>query len=407
MISLHTSPRDQPGAGDSGGMNVYVLSVARELARQGVAVDIFTRCSGRDVPQIEALDPLTRVIQVQSGPCAPVAKERLPELMPRFVDGVVTAALAEDDAHGHSPYDVVHSHYWLSGWVGERAKQIWGVPHVTSFHTLAKVKNATLPDGAAAEPEARLQGEQRVVAAADAILAPTEAEVGELVDLYGADPRRIRVVAPGVDGGLFSPRSRDAARARAGHGRFVLFVGRLQPLKGADVAVAAFARAVGADPVAMAGISLLVAGGPTDGPEARRIRGHAERLGVGQRVMLLPPQPQERLADLYAAAEMLLVPSRSESFGLVALEAQACGTPVVAAAVGGLRHAVADGVGGFLVRGHDPAAYARRILEILRDPSLAARLRPGAVATAADFSWEATATDIRRVYRDLERDRPA
>jgi D-inositol-3-phosphate glycosyltransferase len=407
VISLHTSPLDQPGTGDSGGMNVYILSVAERLAEQGIAVDIFTRCHGQGGPAVDELSPGTRLVQVKAGPCAPVAKTDLPGLLPEFLDGVVQHAAAEEGWHRHSPYDVVHSHYWLSGWVGSRAKEIWGVPHVASFHTLGKVKNSALPAGDRPEPPVRLDGEQRVVKAADRILAPTPAEADNLVELYGADPERIRIVPPGVDGNLFAPRPREEARARlhlAG-GRLLLFVGRLQPFKGPDIAIRALAEAVARAPEVTRDTILAVVGGPAGqlgGPdEVARLMDIATEAGVGDRVMFFAPQPHARLADFYSAADAVLVPSRSESFGLVALEAEACGTPVIAAAAGGLRYVVVDGETGFLVAGHEPADYAERIVRLLSDHELADRLSRGAVRHAGRFSWEATAGDIRNVYREL------
>ena len=405
ILSLHTSPLDQPGTGDSGGMNVYILSVAERLAEQGIAVDVYTRCAGRGVPEVEELAEGTKVIQVQAGPCAPVPKADLPRLLPEFLGGVLEHAHAtEKDVHRHSPYDVVHSHYWLSGWVGDRAKEIWGVPHVATFHTLGRVKNVALQDGDPPEPPVRLVGEQRVVRAADRILSPSPAEMAQLVDLYGADPDRIRVVPPGVDRRLFAPRPKEEARSALGLGTgpIVLFVGRLQPFKGPDLAVMAFARAVARSPGVAGQATLVIVGGPTArGHDVQLLRNLAASVGVGDRVRFFPPQSHGRLADFYSAADLLVVPSRSESFGLVALEAQACGTPVVAAAVGGLHYAVAHGRSGFLVAGRRPLDFADRIIQILADPGLAARLSSGAVRHAARFSWDSTATDIRRVYGEL------
>jgi D-inositol-3-phosphate glycosyltransferase len=408
VISLHTSPRDQPGSGDSGGMNVYVLSVARRLAEQGIAVDIYTRCHGQGGPDVEEIAPGTHLVNVQAGPCAPVAKDDLPRLLPEFLDGVLQHARAEDPtSHRHSPYDVVHSHYWLSGWVGSQAKQIWGVPLVASFHTLGEVKNSVLPKGDPPEPPARLVGERRVIAGADRILAPTPLEADHLVNLYGADRERIRVVPPGVDGRLFAPRPKDEARARLhlANARLLLFVGRLQPFKGPEVAIRALAEAVARAPQVAGDVILAVVGGSTgrdaEHDQATRLMELAADIGVSDRVVFFPPQPHERLADFYSAAEAVLVPSRSESFGLAALEAEACGTPVIAAAAGGLRYVVIDGKTGFLIEGHDPSDYADRILRILSDPVLAARLSKGALRHAGRFSWDATAADIRRVYREL------
>ena len=389
-------------------MNVYVSSVARRLAEQGIAVDIYTRCHGQGGPQVAEIGPRTRLIHVQAGPCAHVAKGDLPGLLPDFLGGVLRYASAGDGRpHRHSPYDVVHSHYWLSGWVGSRAKQIWGAPHVASFHTLGKVKNSVLPPGDPPEPHLRLAGEQHVVSRADRILAPTPAEADHLVRLYGADPGRIRVIPPGVDRALFAPRPKDQARARLhlSTARLLLFVGRLQPFKGPDVAIRAVAEAVAMSPEVMRDVMLAVVGGPTgqdhDHDEVARLMELAASIGVSDRVVFFPPQPHDRLADLYSAAEAVLVPSRSESFGLVALEAEACATPVIAAAAGGLRYVVVDGETGFLVEGHDPRDYAARILRILADPGLATRLSAGAQRHATRFSWDATADDVRSVYREL------
>lgn len=413
VISLHTSPQDQPGTGDSGGMNVYVLSVARRLAEQGVGVDIYTRRAGRARPDVEEIEAGSRVIHVSAGPPAPVPKEELPRLLPDFLRGVLSRAVAEEGSHRHAPYDVVHSHYWLSGWVGSHTKEIWGAPLVASFHTLGKVKNVALGEGDRPEPPVRLHGEQRVVRGADRILAPTPTEAGDLVRLYGADPRRIRIVPPGVDRAIFVPRPKVEARARlhlAG-ARVLLFVGRLQPFKGPDVAIRALAEAVAMAPEITSDVVLAVVGGPAGsgrGPdEVARLMELAASAGVGDRVVFYPPQPHARLAEFYSAADAVLVPSRSESFGLVALEAQACGTPVVAAAAGGLRHVVVDGITGFLVRGHDPARHARAVLRILADPDLALRLGRAAIGHAALFTWDATAGEILGVYRELVRGRAA
>src|SRR3954451_17221058 len=351
VLSLHTSPLDQPGTGDSGGMNVYIRAVAERLAAQGVEVDVFTRCRGRGVPDVADVNDGTRVIQVKAGPCAPVPKAELPRFLPPFLGGVLRRAA--DDGR---PYDLVHSHYWLSGWVGRATKEIWNVPLVASFHTLGKVKNYSLARGELPEPANRLAGEEAVISEADRILAPTPAEAAHLVGLYQADPSRIRIVPPGVDHTLFSPAPKAEARARLHlrDVRLVLFVGRLQPHKGPDIAVRAFAEAVARDPIGTQDVILAIVGGPSgasSGAEVARLMELATALGIAERVMLFPPQPQQRLADFYAASEAVLVPSRSESFGLVALEAQACGTPVVAAATGGLRFIVDDAETGYTVAG--------------------------------------------------------
>ena len=401
MLSVHTSPMDQPGSGDSGGMNVYIRAVAERLAEHDVEVDLFTRCRGGDGPEVMEISPGVRLLTVKAGPCAPVPKLDLPRFLPEFLGGVLRRASADGDG-----YDILHSHYWLSGWVGSSAKAIWGVPLVASFHTLGKVKNYSLARGERPEPPNRLQGEERVIAGADRILAPTPAEAAQLVGLYRADPEHIRIVPPGVDHTLFFPRDRLAARERLHLTglRLALFVGRLQPHKGPDIAVRTLAEAVARDPDATSDLMLAIVGGPSgtgQGAEVARLMELAAALGVSERVMLFPPLPQARLADVYAAADLVLVPSRSESFGLVALEAQACGTPVVAAAVGGLRYVVRHEQTGFLVEGHDPADHAGRMLEILRAPRLAAEMGEAAAREALRFTWNATAAELAGIYREL------
>ncbi|MGQ0668823.1 MAG: D-inositol-3-phosphate glycosyltransferase [Actinomycetota bacterium] len=401
VLSLHTSPLDQPGTGDSGGMNVYIRAAAERLAAQGVDVDVFTRCRGGDALEVEELSPGSRIIRVKAGPCEAVPKHELPRFLPEFLGGV----LERERSEGRG-YDVVHSHYWLSGWVGRTAKEIWGVPLVASFHTLGKVKNYSLARGEPAEPSGRLEGEEAVIEEADRITAATPAEAAHLVGLYGADPGRIRIVPPGVDHGLFFPRPRPDAKERLHLTgvRLVLFVGRLQPHKGPDIAVRALAEAVARDPAGMGDVVLAVVGGPSGsghGAGVARLMDLASALGVSERVMLFPPQAQARLAEFYSASEAVLVPSRSESFGLVALEAQACGTPVVAAAVGGLRYVVVDGITGFLVEGHDPADHADRLLDLLRNPEGAGRMGAAGATQALRFSWDATAAEIRSVYGEL------
>jgi D-inositol-3-phosphate glycosyltransferase len=401
VVSLHTSPLDQPGSGDSGGMNVFIRAAAERVAANGVDVDVFTRCRGLDLPEVQSLGGRSRLIQVKAGPCAPVPKDELPRYLPEFLGGLLSRERLEDGG-----YDLVHSHYWLSGWVGRSAKEIWGVPLVASFHTLGKVKNYSLALGETVEPPGRLSGEERVIAEADRLVAATPSEAAQLVGLYRADPRRIRIVPPGVDHILFSPRPRDEARARL-HlvgVRLLVFVGRLQAHKGPDLAVRALAEAIARDPVGTADVVLAIVGGPSGsghGAEVARLMDLAAALGVGERVMLFPPQPQARLADFYSAAEAVLVPSRSESFGLVALEAQACGTPVVAAAVGGLRFVIENGVTGFLVEGHDPADHADRILALLDDPTAAGRMGAAALDRSMRFSWDSTANEMLSVYREL------
>lgn len=398
VLSVHTSPMDQPGAGDSGGMNVYIRAVAERLAAEGMEVDLFTRCRGGADHDPPPPASGVRVVSVKAGPCAPVPKENLPRYLPEFLGGAIRQVHA--DGRG---YDIVHSHYWLSGWVGRAAKELWGAPLIASFHTLGKVKNYLLARGERPEPDVRLEGEQRVIDEADRILAPTPTEAGQLVGLYRADPGRIRLVPPGVDHTIFIPRPRLEARERLHLTglRLALYVGRLQPHKGPDVAVRTLAEAIARDPETTAHLQLAIVGGPSGGDhEVSHLMDLAQNLGVHDRVIFFPPQPQARLADFYAAADVVLVPSRSESFGLVPLEAAACGTPVVAASVGGLRYVVDDGYTGLLVEGHDPADHAAQMLRILRDAELQARLGEAGARTALRFTWDVTAREVGTVYRE-------
>lgn len=393
VISLHTSPLDQPGTGDSGGMNVYVRAVTERLARRGVSVDVFTRCAGRGVPEVERLGPLTRVIQIPAGPCAPVDKDRLPVVTPGFADRIIESA-------GPAPYDLVHAHYWLSGAPAIAVKEKWEVPLVVSFHTLGAVKNQSGP----AEPAGRLAGERVTIAAADRVLAPTSVEAEHLVRLYGASPERIRVIHPGVDGDAFFPHPKGPARARLGLAgrRVVLFVGRLQPLKGPDLAIRAVAQAIRRDHRVGDDLVLVVLGGPS-GADGRAFVERLQRLASREavRVRFLEPRPHNQLPWVYSAADVLLMPSRSESFGLAALEAQACGVPVVASSVGGLRSVVAHGSSGLLAPPGDLAALADRLLEVLRDPDLRSRLSRGARRQARGFSWDSTAEGVLSTYLEL------
>ena len=401
VVSLHTSPLDQPGSGDSGGMNVFIRAAAERLSSAGVDVDVFTRSRDDHGPRVQDLGGRSRIINVPAGPGSPVPKEALPRFLPEFLGGVLRIARSEG-----ADYDLVHTHYWLSGWVGRSAREIWGVPLVASFHTLGKVKNYSLSRGERPEPPTRLSGEERVIAEADRLVAATPVEASQLVGLYRAEPGRIRVVPPGVDHELFFPRDRERAKARLhlADVRLLLFVGRLQAHKGPDVAVRALAEAIARDPAGTRDVVLAIVGGPSGadhGAEVARLMDLASALGVGERVILFPPQPQMRLADFYAASETVLVPSRSESFGLVALEAQASGTPVVASAVGGLRYVVEDGVTGHLVEGHDPGDHAERVLSILGDATARRRMGEAGVVRSLRFSWDATADGMLSVYREL------
>ncbi|WP_433298442.1 D-inositol-3-phosphate glycosyltransferase [Actinoplanes sp. CA-030573] len=393
-LSVHTSPLEQPGTGDAGGMNVYIVEVSKRLARLGVEVEIFTRATRSELPPVVEMAPGVSVRHVSAGPFEGLAKEELPSQLCAFANGVLRA----EAAHPPGRYDLIHSHYWLSGQVGWLARERWGVPHVHTAHTLAKVKNRLIAAGDRPEPKARVIGEEQVIAESDRLVANTRFEAQDLVANYDASPSRTVVVQPGVDLDRFRPGR--SSRARLGlppRGRIVAFVGRIQPLKAPDVLIAAlpFLR----DP----DTTLVICGGPSgsglDRPSA--LIELAASLGVTDRVLFLPPQTGDDLAELYRCADLVAVPSYNESFGLVALEAQACGTPVVAAAVGGLVTAVRDGVSGVLVDGHDPRAWARALDSLLAAPRLRAALSQGAVAHAAGFSWDRTAEGLLRVYREV------
>jgi len=389
VLSVHTSPLAQPGIGDAGGMNVYVLQAALHMARRGVEVEIFTRATSSAEPSVVPVAPGVLVRNVVAGPFEGLDKYDLPTQLCAFTAGVLRAEANHEPGY----YDVVHSHYWLSGQVGWLARDRWAVPLVHTAHTLAAVKNAALAEGDAPEPLLRAVGEQQVVDEADRLIVNTEDEARQLVSLHNADRARIDIVNPGVDLKTFSPGDKEAARAALGLSateRIVAFVGRIQPLKAPDVLLRAAAR--------LPGVRVLVVGGPSGTGLAApdTLVRLADELGIADRVSFLPPQSREQLANVYRAADLLAVPSYSESFGLVAVEAQACGTPVVAAAVGGLPVAVADGRSGTLVAGHDPDQWARAITDLLTaDP---ANLRRAAIAHAEHFSWDHTVDQLMDSY---------
>jgi D-inositol-3-phosphate glycosyltransferase len=396
-LSVHTSPLEQPGTGDAGGMNVYIVEVSKRLAERNVAVEIFTRATSSDLPPIVEMAPGVSVRHITAGPFEGLSKEELPSQLCAFTNGVLRTEAARPPGH----YDLVHSHYWMSGHVGWLARERWGVPLVHTAHTLAKVKNRFIAVGDRPEPKARVIGEEQVVAEADRLVANTSFEAQDLVSSYDADPSRLTVVQPGVDLDRFRPGP--TGRARLGlpeRGYIVAFVGRIQPLKGPDVLISALAELRRRDPSME--VTVVICGGPSgsglDRPTA--LIELARSLGVADAVRFLPPQTGEDLAALYRAADLVAVPSYNESFGLVALEAQACGTPVVAAAVGGLVTAVRDEVSGVLVHGHDPQDWARVLDRLLAAPGRRCELSVGAVAHAASFSWDRTAEGLLRVYRE-------
>ena len=412
MLSLHTSPLEQPGTGDAGGMNVYIEQTAVRMARRGVAVEIFTRATSSDQPPTVELAPGVRVRHVAAGPFEELGKAELPSQLCAFTAGV----LRTEARHEPGYYDVVHSHYWLSGQAGWLASDRWRVPLVHSAHTLAKVKNAALAVGDTPEPRSRVIGEEQVVAEAHRLIGNTDAESAQLVDLYDADPARTVTIPPGVDLRRFTPGghgARAAARRTlnlAPDAVVLAFVGRIQPLKAPDVLLCAAAellaraRAESADAERelRRRLVVLVVGGPsgTGLAEPTALQSLAATLGIADVVRFLPPRPPAELAAVYRAADVVAVPSHNESFGLVALEAQACGTPVVAAEVGGLPVAVADGRSGVLVPGHGAPEWAAALASVALVPDRRDRLAAGAVRHAERFSWERCTDALLATYAD-------
>ncbi|MEV5242819.1 D-inositol-3-phosphate glycosyltransferase [Streptomyces cinnamoneus] len=400
MLSVHTSPLHQPGTGDAGGMNVYIVELAKRLAAIDIEVEIFTRATTGALPPTVELAPGVLVRHIDAGPYEGLAKEELPAQLCAFTHGVMQAWAGHRPGH----YDLVHSHYWLSGHVGWLAAERWGVPLVHAMHTMAKVKNAALAAGDTPEPAARVIGETQIVRAADRLIANTDGEAEELVHHYEADPAKVAVVHPGVNLDRFRPADgRAAARERLGlpaDALVPLFAGRIQPLKAPDVLLRAVAELLDRQPALRSRIVVPVVGGPSGSGMAKPegLQKLAARLGIADVVRFRPPVGQDRLADWYRAASVLVMPSHSESFGLVAIEAQASGTPVVAASVGGLPVAVRDEVSGFLIPGHDPADYADALGRFAADPQLVDRMGDAAARHAQSFGWGAAAAGTAEVY---------
>ncbi len=393
VLSMHTSPLAQPGTGDGGGMNVYVRELATAVARAGVECDVYTRAHSDDLRAVVQVEPGLRVHHVPAGPLEAVAKEDLPELVAEFTDAVLARI-----ERGYAA-DAIHANYWLSGVAGHAIKHELDVPLICTFHTLDRVKaEVDLGEDSARRSEA----EATVIGCSDAVLASCPEEVAQIERLYPADPDRIVVVPPAVDHAYFAPNPVDRRQPRRAlglpeDGPMLLFVGRIQPLKGADVAVCSLAAIAGSYP----GAYLVVVGGPSgpDGDaEVRRMRSLVAQLGLDSRVHFVPPRPHEQLSTFYRAADVCLVPSRTESFGLVALEAAACGTPVVASAVGGLRSLVDHGRTGFLVEQRDPGVFAAYAREVLDNPSLARTMSAEAARRADGYTWSSAARSLVELY---------
>jgi D-inositol-3-phosphate glycosyltransferase len=394
-LSMHTSPLLQPGFGDAGGMNVYIDELSRTMAQRGVEVDVFTRRDDPALPKVVEVGPGYRVHHVDAGPARPLPVARLARYVRQYADGVLSAVRDES-----TKPDIIHSHYWLSGWAGLIVKRCLEVPLANSFHTLGRVKDLTRRHDEPPESLLRIAAEHEVIEGSDCVVASTPLEAEDLMDHYGADPTRLCTSPPGVDHGVFSPGDRSEARRRLGlgEGPLLLFVGRIQPLKGVDVAVDTLAAVRSTLPDA----HMVIIGGPS-GPagadEYVAIVERIERLGLTGAVTMLAPVPHVDLAVHYRAADALVLPSRSESFGLVAAEAQACGLPVVATRVGGLVHVVSHERSGLLVDGWDPSDHARAVLSIIVDPAVRARYSQGATEWSERFSWDSTAHRFLELYQ--------
>jgi D-inositol-3-phosphate glycosyltransferase len=404
VLSLHTSPLAQPGTGDGGGMNVYVRELTSALARSGVACDVFTRAWSGDLPPVVDVEPGLRVHHVPAGPLGVLPKESLPGVVDEFTAGVL-ARMADAPAAGEQPYTSVHANYWLSGLSGHVIKHELNLPLVCTFHTLDRVKAESMPEEVEADmPHQRAEAEASIIDCSDAVLASCSVEAEQIASLYGGEPGRIRIVPPGVDHAFFGPGHRPQARRALGlpvDGRLLLFVGRIQPLKCADVAIETLAelRQSGGEAA-----RLVVVGGPS-GPHGEKslqsLHDVADARGVRDHVHFVAPQPHELLSSYYRAADVCIVPSRSESFGLVALEAAACGTPVVASAVGGLTTLVDHGRTGFLVDEPDPVAYAAAVRQVFDEPLAAERLSTASVLRARRYTWRAAARELVELHDEL------
>ena len=397
MISMHTSPLDTPGVGDAGGLNVYVAELAHRLGSRGVEVDVFTRRRDNDTPERIRVTDEVSVLQLPAGPAAAVPKEELPDLVDDFAAGLL-------DRYAEREYDLLHSHYWLSGMAGMIMADSLGLPLVHTMHTMARVKNTNRADDHLTEPDIRERGEAEIVRRATVLTANTEDEADELIQHYDARQDQLAIVPPGVDLEIFHPCDQIQSRERydvALDAKIILFVGRLQPLKAPDVLIDAVAELIRRQPELRDQLRLIIIGSPS-GPQSTWADALPDAIadhGLTDQIIVRPHSPRTELFRWYCVADVVGVPSYNESFGLVALEAQACGRPVVATDVGGLRHAVLDDRTGLLVDGHDPSRWADALETLLSQPARARQLGSAGALHAAGFSWDNTAAASLSAYR--------
>jgi len=390
-LSLHGCPVARLGEKDTGGMNVYVLQIARELGRMGHRVDVFTRVHDPADAQSEMLAENVRLVHIKAG-AYDESKEALYDLIPEF-----TGNLQEFQRNDGTEYDVVHSHYWLSGRAGMVLAKQWGVPHVATFHTLARVKLRAR--AGEREPQVRVATEERIANAVDAMVVSTETERQDLARLYNVPPARVAVIPPGVDLEMFRPQDKAAARRALGiaESRVLLYVGRLQPLKGVDILVRAMAQMENAGDTRL----LIVGGNRTGDPMVSTLKAEARELGVLGNITFTGPLPQAGLPAYYCAADAFVLPSHYESFGLAALEAMACGTPVVVSRVGGLTTFISQGKEGYLIPWRCPEPFAQRIEMLLSNPLLQRTMGEAALAKARSMGWNVAADRMLRFYESL------
>jgi D-inositol-3-phosphate glycosyltransferase len=403
MLSVHTCPLATLGGKKTGGMNVYVHELSIELARHGVLVDVFTRSQDPCVPHINdtTLGEGARVIHIPAGPENPLGTSAIYPYLPEFVQNVRAFA----DKEGLR-YDVLHSHYWLSGWAALALRRSWNVPVIQMFHTLGRMKNRIARSEQEREGDLRIHTEQQIMQQADCLIAATPAERIQMMWLYGTDMRQIRVIPPGVDTAHFRPMPREAAREAIGipqHDQLLLFVGRIEQIKGIDVLLNALAILKQEQAASLRHMCLSIIGGTIDDEaqedaELARLKALGRELGLDGLVTFLGAKDQEALQYYYCAAEVVIMPSDYESFGMVALEAMACGTPVIASEVGGLAYLIQDGVTGFHVPTRDPAELAGKIRLIFENEALRREMSVAATAYAQRYDWSHISSQIIQVY---------